>query len=611
MEREPAPGAKLPSSTIASLAVLGIAALILLFGSAPLGVFLLLSVAGPLAAGLYLRPLGRVTQSLGAALNAASTGHLAQAEKLLDETEKISRLSHVRRAVALQRALFAAQRGEIESAFTHAGAAIDPPPGLFFREVEIGLQTSAFALRSFLRASIDDSRGAREDLARVRSNPDAPRDALARAALAEAVLLERAGNRSALREHLVEARRLLLEHTLPRERALVHAYQRALATRTGVYRQGAERRRPRAHSRDPAIANRVGDGAERAGRTTSPNPLNEASARQARRLKILFGILGGTLLLPFMMAGVIWWTGARKYHSLPAPQQAAPPDKAPAPQRPSIFSSWWFALLGGGYILAGQGAAIWMVQRRAKKLATAEAALARGEEDAALTMLQPLADAGRRKFLPVSLVGAQAIMLLATAAERRGDLPAALRLCDEGLVILGVDDQAMAQALGLLLPGLLAERAFLLAALGKNADADAQLDNLAARCPSYAFLATTRHRVALCAAAKRGDFADAARLVDRAGDLYLDPRDELLGDLASAVAAPDATEEGEIARLAAELRDEASRRWIEAVAPELPAAFSPMEQAADEALADEALAESEALAEADAEAELHERRRMR
>jgi hypothetical protein len=46
----------------------------------------------------------------------------------------------------------------------------------------------------------------------------------------------------ALREHLTRERRLLLEHTHPRERAIVRGYQRMLkAKSTTVYRTSAPR----------------------------------------------------------------------------------------------------------------------------------------------------------------------------------------------------------------------------------------------------------------------------------------------------------------------------------------------------------------------------------
>src|SRR5262249_4706310 len=57
-----------------------------------------------------------------------------------------------------------------------------------------------------------------------------------------AVLLERSGDRAALGEHLARERELLLEHSAPRERAVVRAYQRMLAApKTTIYRTSAPR----------------------------------------------------------------------------------------------------------------------------------------------------------------------------------------------------------------------------------------------------------------------------------------------------------------------------------------------------------------------------------
>ena len=121
----------------------------------------------------------------------------------------------------------------------------------------------------------------------MRRSPSAPAEALARAEVAEAIALERSGDREALAAHLAEKRALLLDSTAPRERAVVRAYQRMLrAPKSSVYRRSASRDAPAAAAADgePTVADwiaRVAPAAApfaRAARAPSPDGAAPASA---------------------------------------------------------------------------------------------------------------------------------------------------------------------------------------------------------------------------------------------------------------------------------------------------------------------------------------------
>ena len=87
-------------------------------------------------------------------------------------------------------------------------------------------------------------------------------------------------------------------------------------------------------------------------------------------------------------------------------------------------------------------------------------------------------------------------------------------------------------------------------------------------------------------------------MAERLADESLSVREALLADLARAAARPGGAGSGEIERLRDDLRTDAvSRRWLEAVAPAVLAAFGRL-ASADESAEGEREAEAEAEAEA-------------
>ncbi|WP_438010513.1 hypothetical protein WME89_18860 [Sorangium sp. So ce321] len=581
-------------------------------GSAAAGVPFGMAGALVIAIGLRTRAMGVSAQVVNKAHNLAAAGQREAASELLDHAEETARSSYIRRVIDVQRALAAMQRGDLAGALRRADAAVTRRADVLAWHLEQATIVAAHALRALVRASTGERDGAAADIALVRSSALASPEALARAELAAAVLLERTGDREALRAHLLRERRLLLEHTRPRERALVRAYQRMLkAKASSVYRTGAKRdAEPSGELSAADWAARVSPEAAPFMRAPSPDAGGveelsratieqaDASARAAAegRARIdrrpAVKAAGRRLLLwvVLVMTFVVMWQFLSPGHAPEAPRV----ERVRAEPLFDLLDLVWLSPLA--FIAMFVGIAFVHVARMRKvsqRFVAAQVALARGEEQRGKRELEGLT-AGR-----APVVAAQAHLSLAELSERQGELTAALAACEAGLARLDTN-VARVMAADILLPALLAERAFLFAAMERSADARAEMALLAERYASYPYLERARLRVALALRAREGDIAGAARLTERDADVPLNARDELLADVCRAAASPGTAGAGEVERLREELRvDAASRRWLAAIAP---AALEAFERVGDPGDA-EASAEAEALAEAEASAE--------
>ncbi|WP_437802437.1 hypothetical protein [Sorangium sp. So ce693] len=602
-----------------AMALLGAGVSVAGFGSVAAGVPFGMAGALLIAIGLRTRSTGVAVQVVNKAYNLAASGQREDAAELLDYAEATCRSRYVLRVIDVQRALAAMQRGDLAGALVRADAAVTRRTDPLSFHLEHATIAAARSLRALLRASTSDRDGAAADIEIVRASALASPEVLARAELAAAVLLERSGDREALRAHLLRERSLLVEHTRPRERALVRAYQRMLkAKASSVYRTGAKRE-PEAGGelsaadwaarispdaapfmRAPALAaggveelSRAeldrADASARAAAEGRTGSSRQPAAKAVRRMLLLWV----TLVMVFLG---VW----QFLNSDPAPPVAAEVERLPAEP---IFGPLSIVLALPIFFIVMLVGAVLVNMTRARKLSqrfmAAQVAVAKGEEQRGKGELEALT----RSKAPAA--AAQAHLALAQLSERQGELSAALAACEAGLARLGTE-AVRAMAADILLPALLAERAFLFAAMDRSADARAEMALLAERYASYPFLERARLRVALALRAREGDIAGAARLTERDADLPLNARDELLADVCRAAASPGAAGAGEVERLREELRlDAASRRWLSAVAPAALAAFERLREQGDaEALAGaEALAETEALAEAEALAE--------
>jgi hypothetical protein len=547
-----------------------------------------------------VRISGDAAALVNRAYNEVLAGRAAEAEALLDQLESRRQLRYIQRVVDLQRALLALRRADRAEAKARIEAALRPPRSWIAGLQERNQIATARAVRALLRAADGDRDGAREDIAAVRAEAVLTPEARARAEVAEAMVREAEGDREALGAHLRAERRLLLDHTTPRERAIVRAYQRMLAApRTTVYREAAPREPESAGG--PSVADWVAQlapaaapfaratrapeaAAQRVEAPGETTPEHRAAANDRLRAR---GLTAGKLLALWaaliVMFMVIWQV------LNPREEEEIVEVAEPTAVAPTV--AWALPAIVVAVLI---GVVVWRVRGlRAQELRLVGALvpLARGDEGAAAA-LEALTQSRTK------LLAAQAHLHLAREAERRGDFAEARRRCDAGIAACTSQAGLRAVASQILLPDLAAERAVVLAALGRGDEARAEIAVVAESFPAYPYLARGELRVALIGGAREGDLEGAAHAADNAGEAPLPLAEETLADLARAAAHPDGAGPGEVARLREALRTDAGlRRWIEAVAPAVLGAFERAEREAEAAAA-----EAEAVAEAEAEA---------
>lgn len=547
--------------------------------------------AGLLAHDIRRRREGDASQLLAASFRAVSVGRLAEAEAFLDVADK-SRLPWSRRIADIQRAIVYLRRGDTDQALRRLDAALARPLGRYARENALYQIEAAHALRAFTRASLGDADGARHDIAAVRSRRGVSAESLARASLAEAILLERTGGRDALRALLDRDKGLLLESCHPRERAIVRAYQRMVrVTTTSAYRASGTRDDEEKHRGDePLLVDWVTKVAPAAApfvrvprAHTGPAGPHVAMLPQARvnasptvlRDRVATAAIVGKrsnrlralALASGMAAGLVGFVAliAALTAGMPDPPALSSPTFAPLALP---WSSIPFTPIALFALAAALAFAAFRVSRRGRhasneergRLGTARDAIGRGDLDAASAALRGLEGCEHDRL------SAHASALQATIAERRCDAAGMLATASTGLGRLARVDEGDAFSIQ---PELIAQRALALTLLDRSDEAAAELGILAHR--TSPMRERDLFRVRLIGLARRGDLAEAARWVEQeAGDLPLGVRDELLADLVRAAAAPEAAGLGEIERLEHELRTEPEhRRWIEWAAPQV------------------------------------------
>ncbi len=424
-----------------------------------------------------------------------------------------------------------------------------------------------------MRASLGDAEGARADIAAVREAESALVQPLGRAALAEAMLLERAGDRAALRELLLERRDVLLEGTGRRERAIVRAYQRMVkVAATSPYRQSGKREE--AASEEPALVDwvaRVAPGAAAFVRAPAPSrggepvpaaiPTEEArrSVEEARQNGAPGVRVRRARDLAVRLAAVVVLTGAI-FAGLDALQGHTPHTGGGDAALDWTFDALGLVVvslvLGGGAVL---GATIADAQRSSRRILQIVSRMITQPERAE-------ADSVALKRSRYALVRAQAHLYLAMLADGRGDPGGTLEQSTRGLG--EVAGRATRDVAGrIITPSLSAERAFGLAAADCFDEAEAEVASIHAHFP---LLALARFRVRLLSLVRQGDLGAAKRFVEQeTHDLPLSPRDELLADAVRVAVAPHTCGAAEVLRVKEDLRVASFRRWMTAFAPSL------------------------------------------
>ena len=574
----------------------------------------------PFLAGCLFTAFGRWGLRIGSTMTVLSSSHnqvqagrLAEAEAQLDALSG-NRARAVRSAVHYQRAMIAARRGDLARVDRELTAMLALPKR-WMEGANGDLQrAAAHGLRAWARAATGDLDGARSDIEEVRISKTPGSAALAHASLAEALMLERAGDRAALAALLRREGKLLLGGLEVRERSVIRAMQRMLrAPATSVYRTRVDPKKLD-DKEEPPIAEWV----ERVTpelapflprlriQGSSPAPRFEPSAKAAndaqkthdKKPASLVARVAGLWLVLIGLYYAIW--------QLLSPGQRPRGRSRGAPVAP-LFSSADFVTFAGVFMGAVLAIAILRVvlvvarsRRNTRRLLELEPAVARGEDVSAA-----LAELAKVKQ---ETAAAQAEAMLGALHDRRGDAEQALRHCDAARAKLRTR-AGQAAAAGILSPTITGNRAYMLAALGRADEAYAELGHLP---PDYLFLDRMRFVVPLVALLAKGEIDAAGRLVDATSpDLGVGPRDELMRDLVHAVTSPTATGAAEIARLREELRDrDEHRRWIQKFAPTLLTRFEQTVAGSGESgTSDEEEAEREAAAEQEAQTDSRARQR--
>lgn len=559
------------------------------------------------------RSLRAATLGLNAAYRSIALGRLMDAEILLDTVSGFSRSRWSKRLMLIQRALVSLRRGDLPQAKATLDEALAIPVDGKFKANSSYQIEGAHAMRAFVNAGLGDRDAALGDVAWIRSLPSPSPEALARVALAEAILLERAGERDALRELLDRERVLLLEHTHPRERAIVRAFQRMLkVTQKSVYRvQAPQEQIPtgdepelddwvakitpgaaqfvRKGKKDRAqlngqqisyverqqvaatqLVNQQMMAAQQYGRSFpvySAAGLKNTRSTSQRNGLIALGSVGVVALL----VGVAW---VSEYVSAAAPTVGPGLSNYEAPSlgAPVIALLIGTLTLGGAVYAGVRRSYRKKLQRdQLKPVARGAAAAAPSPGATVHASVSALPDMSTLTEGPDDVLAAQGHMLLATGAEKRGDWYAVLENCDKGIARLWSPNER--QRADILYPDLHSLRAFALACLGRYADAEAALRWLGA---TYPHLERAVFRVRLVELIQMGRLPEASSYAEtQALELPLSVREELLADLARAVVSPETAGLGEVARLREEIdKTENAKNWVLSISPGLLAAFT-------------------------------------
>lgn len=549
----------------------------------------LLVVMGGLltALGVSIRRSAAAAELVNPALDAITRGDLLAAEVLLDQADRAHRASHVQRVIASQRALIAWRRGDLDGVERRTSGALSLTRGWLNELNEEIVDVELHSQRALARAAAGNEAGARQDIEAVLGSPKRSPTSVARATLAEALVLERRGDRAALRAHLAKHRTLLLHAAAPHEREMARALIRlARAKVSSAYREpvaiatGASGEAPAFEVWLGAVAPAAAPFATppREALPSSPSPppatAEPSQAERARyQLRPATASRGGNprvtlalwVVLILMFAGI--WTVLPASDPV-AIDTAAEPEPEPAAGGP-------FGALGlviAALVFVGVGLWIRRLRRSGEaqtaKLQEAEVELVRGDVDGrARDLFERLANEKAK------LTAAHGELGLAKLAHRDARFDAVLTHCDRGIELVTSDEGGYVSAVDLLLPNLAATRAAALAALRRFDEAHRETAAIAAQFPTYPMISQARVAVDLVEAAIRGDAPRALAAAERvSSSMPLCPEHATLAGLARAVAADVGADEREDLR--EELRqDPRCQAWVEAVAPGLFAQF--------------------------------------
>ncbi len=522
-------------------------------------------------------------QQTNTAVQQLMRGDLAATVATLDAIPaRAARSGNVRRGIATLRAMVALYEGRLEESVKFSSSAIEGRRGFLTRAEEGPQIAAAHGVRALARAALGDAAGAKLDADAAETSVDATPEVIARARLVRAILASRVVyHEEAFRAYLAANARLVLEHAMPRERALFRALRRmSRGPERSVYREQGRKKDDQAPSKlagwiafvapeaaafvegDRMLAERAADDEIPSGVPSDVRAIRTARAtamplaRSAhRRRRVTIGIVS-----LMAMVAIVW-------RALAPSTTATMPPVAEEPLGPSSWTYDAFVLLFPLALATIAWTAIMALRaRRRRTLALARRLFATGnattDRARAKATLAQLASSGD------GLVAATAGLELARIAATEADFAEAIARCDAA--IARVSKQPLrANASDILLPSLMTESAVAMAARGGLEDADAELAILCRDFPTYPRLSSSLLRVRLVRAMRGGDRNAACAIArSRTADLPLPYREDVLAELAL-VSRAEATED-DLARLAAELQDDSELcAWLDAVAPGL------------------------------------------
>lgn len=547
---------------------------------APLGIG-----GGALVVGLGMRQrvFGRAVVRTHAALQAITRGQIEEAEAHLDAIPRwLLRSGTIMRSAAYQRALVAFYRSDAAGAVAALERATTKRAKTATQNYEHMQRSNAVSLRALAYAAMGDAERARADASDVQASVHATPEALARARIAEAVVLARAGATDTLAAHFRAHGSLMLEHAFPRERVLVRALRKMVQSRArSVYREPArpeEEHRPTGAigewiaSIAPDAAVHATDAARLADRADAPalpaasldgiraaHAARTPEAKQPRRASPRLLRAAAAVAVAFVAYyGISFFEASGR--------TSGEGEGLAVPSAPGLAV---MLLVVVGAIFAVGILQVLLASRRVREeereVLAAQRALALGELEAAEPLLVALERRGR------GLSAAQAHFMRAKQAEREARFADCLELCNRALGSINVQDQAHRQLSSVAFtPSVAGLRGLALAALGRPTEAAAELATIARDHSAWSHRASTELRIRLMLAVKSGDL-EAARAIarERTPELPITLRDETLADLVLATA-PEGASRDEQERVDSEIRDDLTiRTWIDAVAPAL------------------------------------------
>ena len=495
---------------------------------------------------------------LNPAYDLLARGELAKAEAIASRVP--STAGSVGAAVLYLRATIAFHRADLVTAEAMTSEAIATPAHWLERDPSPPHRLLSHGLRALVRSSLGKDEEAAEDIACVRRGDDASVEAISVVAIAEMIGLAKRGEHRAL-ARLVDDSRALVDFVPPRARVLVSAFRRMLAvTTSSAYREPGRVEDTTPFADIPLAAWTATIAPEatvflpetiRRSTTTTPELAHPGSIGTSTKIPPTRG--GSVFLVAAALVLFTWLT-----HTVIAGENLFPSE---------AFDRAFSLALGAIAGIFMAGVLFVRVKRALDSFVTGQRALRRamrkvgdGRDGEAERLLQDIERAGP----PGNTAAAQ--LALAELAERHAKMTTALEFCDAGLAALGTSPNVSAMHGDLLRPELVAERAFVLAVLGRKKEADAALVSLATEYPAFAYLTRSIFRVQLVLALGAAGTTRAHELAgERTPDLPLTWREEILADI---VVALETGHPPERERLRRELASDAElARWIDVVLP--------------------------------------------